>query len=431
MRLWIAVILTYGIVVTSAVPAWAGFNVFVNGSYLNLAQPPVERGGRVFVPMRAIFEELGASVVYNNGVINASGSGHSVQLTIGSRQALVDGRPTTLDSEPFLYAGTTMVPIRFVSEALGADVAYDQLSQSIAITSPNARPQPTPAGKVTLNNLRPASGSTVNTARPELFADFMQPVNASSVHVTIDGRDVTSFSRKDAYGFRVTPNHDLNNGKRLVAVTGSSQAGSSFNQGWSFYVASGPAVTLSDLRPADGSTVTESRPSISARFSQPVTATSVRIAIDGRDVTASAARASTNFSVVPNFDLSVGSHAVSVNGQAGGRPFSGGWSFTRNAGAMQNFVTIDSPRPNTTVPPNGFTVSGSTLGLASVRISVRGSGVSIDGQTTASTNGSFSYQVRGQLPLNAAITVQATSTRLVSRPASASTSVKVMGGQPR
>jgi len=47
---------------------------------LNLNPAPQERAGRIFVPLRGIFEQLGASVVYQNGVINAQGNGRSVSL---------------------------------------------------------------------------------------------------------------------------------------------------------------------------------------------------------------------------------------------------------------------------------------------------------------------------------------------------------------
>ncbi|MDR1206683.1 MAG: SH3 domain-containing protein [Peptococcaceae bacterium] len=48
-----------------------------------------------------------------------------VQLTIGSKNALLNGTPLTLDAEPYLDGNLTMVPLRFVAEGLGAEVSYD------------------------------------------------------------------------------------------------------------------------------------------------------------------------------------------------------------------------------------------------------------------------------------------------------------------
>jgi hypothetical protein len=72
--------------------------VVVNGQTMNFTQPPIERAGRVFVPLRGIFEQLGASVVYANGQINATAHGRTVSLNIGSTQATVAGQPATLTS---------------------------------------------------------------------------------------------------------------------------------------------------------------------------------------------------------------------------------------------------------------------------------------------------------------------------------------------
>src|SRR5579884_3492837 len=95
-----------------AVPALAAgpVTVTLNGTQLNLNPAPTERAGRVFVPLRGVFENLGASVVYANGTINAQGRGHSVQLHIGSQQAVVDGQQLTVDVAPFIVGASTYVP---------------------------------------------------------------------------------------------------------------------------------------------------------------------------------------------------------------------------------------------------------------------------------------------------------------------------------
>ena len=76
--------------------------VIVNGQTMNFTQPPIVRAGRVFVPLRGVFEQLGASVVYSNGQINATGNGRTISLTIGSTQATVGGQPETMDVAPFI-----------------------------------------------------------------------------------------------------------------------------------------------------------------------------------------------------------------------------------------------------------------------------------------------------------------------------------------
>jgi hypothetical protein len=123
-----------------ATPAFA-ITVTVNGQAIGLNPAPIERAGRVFVPLRGVFENLGATVVYENGVINATAGSQTVSLTIGSRQATVDGQDQTLDVAPFIIGASTYVPLRFVSQALGATVDYDGSNQTVAVIT-NSAPAP-------------------------------------------------------------------------------------------------------------------------------------------------------------------------------------------------------------------------------------------------------------------------------------------------
>jgi hypothetical protein len=137
----------------TALPASAAsYHVVVRGVNLATNPAPLEQGGRVFVPMRAVFEGLNAGVAYDNGTINATSGDKTVQVKIGSNQAIVSGQQEYLDAAPFLVDSTTMVPLRFVSEALGAVVNYDASTGAIDI---NPASIPLAVGSVinaTLNN---------------------------------------------------------------------------------------------------------------------------------------------------------------------------------------------------------------------------------------------------------------------------------------
>lgn len=109
--------------------------MFVRGKRPNFDVRPVIANGRTLVPIRAISESLGAKVDYdpgeqkvfiNNGTIN-------VNLYLNDRNALVNGRRVVLDEPARLINGRTMVPLRFVSESLGAAVDYDPQTQLITI----------------------------------------------------------------------------------------------------------------------------------------------------------------------------------------------------------------------------------------------------------------------------------------------------------
>ena len=244
-----------------SLPALAqNVTVTVNGQAMSFDQPPVMRNNRVFVPMRAIFERLGSTVVYSNGNINAQGNGRSVHLTIGSTDASVNGNHFTMDVAPFTVAGRTEVPLRFVAQALGASVNWNPNTTTVAINTNGGAvsytPQPASNASFHVTGEDPSRGSTVRSTHPAIHAAFSEPVNRDSLKVSIDGRDVTSLVYANTNGFNVTPNFELAPGSHKVSLTGSTSAGASFDTGWSFVTASGAAPnSLSNIRPGAGARV--------------------------------------------------------------------------------------------------------------------------------------------------------------------------------
>ncbi|OAB40670.1 hypothetical protein PMSD_01875 [Paenibacillus macquariensis subsp. defensor] len=109
--------------------------VYIEGHKQTYAQAPVNISGNVLVPFRAIFQSLGATVKWNNStqMVTATREGKTIILTMGSKIAYVNGALITLSAAPQLINGSTMVPIRFVSEALGGMVEWNIASNSVVI----------------------------------------------------------------------------------------------------------------------------------------------------------------------------------------------------------------------------------------------------------------------------------------------------------
>jgi len=212
--------------------------VVVNGQTMTFDQPPIERAGRVFVPLRGVFERLGASVVYSNGQINATGNGRTVSLQIGSTNATVNGQPVTVDVAPFLVGPRTLVPLRFIAQSLGATVNYSDSNRTVTINGGGGAPMPPPAGG-TLNLIAryPAAGSVVHTTTPRLNANFTQPADRSTLRVYFDGRDITSDAYISSSGFHLTLPFAVPYGAHNVRVAGTTTAGTSFDRSWSFSTA--------------------------------------------------------------------------------------------------------------------------------------------------------------------------------------------------
>ncbi|WP_084406210.1 NlpC/P60 family protein [Alkalicoccus chagannorensis] len=121
--------------VSSSTPSYEEVNVQVNGSGIDTDQAAILKNGRTLVPMRAIFEELGASVQWNSSSQTVSGTlnGQKVSLTIGSSTAYTSVTTVSLDQPAEIINGRTMVPLRFVGESLGASVDWNGSQQTAVI----------------------------------------------------------------------------------------------------------------------------------------------------------------------------------------------------------------------------------------------------------------------------------------------------------
>lgn len=112
--------------------------VTVNGQYINVGDvAPTVENGRVLVPLRGVLESLGATVDYNPATATVSARRGATQLSlqIGSTQAFVNGRATYLDVPARTITGRTVVPLRFMSEALGATVNWNSSTRTVAIST--------------------------------------------------------------------------------------------------------------------------------------------------------------------------------------------------------------------------------------------------------------------------------------------------------
>lgn len=109
--------------------------VYIGGEKQSYEQPPVNSNGNVLVPLRAIFESLGATVEWDSSTqtVTATKEGRTVVLTIGSKTAYINGAAVTLSAEPQLVNGYTMVPVRFVSEAFGGEVEWNGEASSVVV----------------------------------------------------------------------------------------------------------------------------------------------------------------------------------------------------------------------------------------------------------------------------------------------------------
>ena len=113
----------------------------VNGKTVLLdAAPYIDKvTGRTLVPLRFISEQLGAVVAWEplTRAVTLTFGDHVVQLGVGILTALRDGQTIAIEQPPVIVPpGRTMVPLRFIAEAMGAQVDWNSVTRTIAVTLP-------------------------------------------------------------------------------------------------------------------------------------------------------------------------------------------------------------------------------------------------------------------------------------------------------
>ena len=114
--------------------------VIVYGSKVKFDQEPFIEDGRTLVPLRAIFEALGATVEWDEktSTVKANGNNVEIELQIGSKEMKVGNEVKILDVPAKIAGGRTMVPVRAISEAFGCNVEWDAETRTVIVSGDNS-----------------------------------------------------------------------------------------------------------------------------------------------------------------------------------------------------------------------------------------------------------------------------------------------------
>lgn len=115
----------------------SNISVYIDNKRVSFQANPYIENDRVMVPMRKIFEELGAAVTWDDDTqsVSAVKGQTTAILAIGLNIMYINGEPKTLDNPPALIYDTTFVPLRAVSEALGCAVEWENDKNRVNIVS--------------------------------------------------------------------------------------------------------------------------------------------------------------------------------------------------------------------------------------------------------------------------------------------------------
>ena len=113
----------------------ADISLRIDGVTVKPSVSPVVESGTTLVPLRFISENLGAEVGWDQaaGKATVKSAGYTVVFTIGSKNYTVNGQSKTLLAAPRISEGSTMIPIRAFAESIGAEVSYNSATNTADI----------------------------------------------------------------------------------------------------------------------------------------------------------------------------------------------------------------------------------------------------------------------------------------------------------
>ena len=157
--------------ISMPVSAYDNITIYVNEEMLQCNAAPYIENGRTMVPMRKIFEALGAKVDWEGTThtITATKDNIEIILQINNLKMKNNGVDENLDVAPIIVGGITFVPVRAVSQSLKANVEWLGHNQSVYINSPILFKQASANVTKTINMYAP-DGRTINVLESEIEA---------------------------------------------------------------------------------------------------------------------------------------------------------------------------------------------------------------------------------------------------------------------
>ncbi len=105
------------------------------------------KGGTILIPLRSMFEQMGATVSYDasSKTATVTKAGAEVQVTVGKPEVVINGEARPLDVPPMIYQGVVLVPVRVISEGMGAYVQWVPDRHIVVVRYIPPTPPPSPA----------------------------------------------------------------------------------------------------------------------------------------------------------------------------------------------------------------------------------------------------------------------------------------------
>jgi Copper amine oxidase N-terminal domain len=138
------------------------------------------RGNTILIPLRSMFEQMGATVSYDpsSRTADVTKPGSDVKVTVGRPEVVINGETRPLDVPPEIYKGAVVVPVRVISEGMGAYVQWVPDRRVVVVryvpaAAPTPPPTPAPTPPPTPAPTPPPTPTPSPTPKPVVYEHFI------------------------------------------------------------------------------------------------------------------------------------------------------------------------------------------------------------------------------------------------------------------
>ncbi|MGM9998537.1 MAG: copper amine oxidase N-terminal domain-containing protein [Candidatus Bruticola sp.] len=414
-----AVLAVFSIILAMSLSSRAAYpSVKVLVDNKELSQSGVMFNGATLVPMRAIFEALGAEVKWQGATrtITAIKDSTTIVLALGKTDASINGEAKQLSAPAVSIDGLTMVPLRFIGEALGAEVKWESASKTVYVNSKKdaglAIEELIVSPRRVLKTGDTLSVQMRGEAGCKASFDIIGFRNNIPMHEEQAG--VYSGSLTVIKNMKVSDGvligrlqKDDKEGSKEAAQSVTINSVSSATADSSLSSNETLSKVFTNITPAPNSSVYRAN-IVKAEFVNKISEGSVRLFLDDKEITASCTYDTHSISGAPEKGISAGKHSAKVLGTDNeGQKIDYSWTFTSQNkssadGSQAYELTLKVPEANekigTTLHLVGATapkasVKFEIIGKASVMnlITIKGKAISVE--TTANSQGLFETKV--------------------------------------
>lgn len=206
-----ALLLTVGFIPASASYAASNVTVYVDDKLISFdSDPYINSDGRTMVPIRFVSERLGGTVGWDpqKMVVTIEKNSDTIKMIIGDRGVTKNGKLQFMDTTPVIKQSRTMVPIRFISEYLGAKVEWVDAKKEVRIYSSGAVQPPAPTDFDSIRNIKDIDQKISALVANDKYAAKLNNIDANKFKQFISDFDTV----------RANPGSNYSAGMNKVAI---------------------------------------------------------------------------------------------------------------------------------------------------------------------------------------------------------------------